>query len=240
VERKWETVCGTRAHARVAGTGPPIVLVHGLGVSSLYFVPLARRLSSTHMVLAPDLPGYGRSGTPTEPLDIARLAQAVRQWLDLTGIDRAPIVANSLGCQIAAELALSDPERVDRLVLIGPTMDPAAPTLRHQCRRLAADALREPFALNLVETRDYLRMGPRRILATARHALADPLREKLPRVSQPALVVRGERDRIVSQEWAEEVARLLPAGRLAVVADAPHAAHWAAADQVVRLIEEFQ
>jgi 2-hydroxy-6-oxonona-2,4-dienedioate hydrolase len=216
------------------------VLVHGLAVSSLYFVPLVKRLARSHEVLAPDLPGYGRSATPPRPLDIPELAHALRVWLDLAGIRVATVLGNSVGCQIAVELALQSPSRVAALVLVGPTMDPGAPTIRGQAARLIRDAIREPLGLNLAEGRDYARMGPSRILATARFALADPFQAKLPRITQPALVIRGECDQIVSQGWAERVADLLPDGRLAVVAGAPHAAHWAAADDVARLVEEFQ
>jgi 2-hydroxy-6-oxonona-2,4-dienedioate hydrolase len=229
-----------RGVARTGGDGPPLVLVHGLAVSSLYFVPLARRLSERFTVLAPDLPGHGRSGTPPRPLRIPELADALRVWLDLAGIERAPLVANSLGCQVAVDLAVRAPGRVQRLVLVGPTMDPGAPTLVEQAARLARDVLREPLGLNLVEARDYLRTGPRRIVASARGALADPFAAKLPRVAQPALVVRGGRDAIVSQRWAEQVAALLPRGRLAVVPGEPHAVHWSAAAAVAGLVEEFQ
>ena len=197
-------------------------------------------MARSFTVLAPDLPGYGRSATPPRPLDIPELAQAVRVWLDLAGIESATVLGNSLGCQIAVELALQSPRRVDSLVLVGPTMDPGAPTIRGQFARLVRDAVREPISLNLVEARDYVRMGPVRILSTARFALADPFEAKLPRIAQPALVLRGERDPIVSQEWAERVVELLLAGRFAVVAGAPHAAHWAAAADVAGLVEEFQ
>jgi pimeloyl-ACP methyl ester carboxylesterase len=215
------------------------VLVHGLAVSSRYFLPLARILAARHRVLAPDLPGHGRSGTPARALGIPGLADALLAWLDLAGIERAPLVANSLGCQVAVDLAVRAPERVERLVLIGPTMDPAAPTLLAQALRLARDVPREPLGLNLAEARDYLRTGPRRILATARAGLADPLAEKLPRVQAPALVVRGGRDAIVSQAWAGRVAELLPDARLAVVLDEAHAVHWSAPAEVARLIEEL-
>lgn len=225
-------------HARVAGSGPPVVLVHGLAVSSRYFAPLARRLAMRNWVIAPDLPGYGRSATPPRPLDVPELADALLAWLDLLEVERAPLVANSLGCQIAVDLAVRRPERVERLVLLGPTMDPAAPTLLGQGLRLARDIPREPLGLNLAELRDYARMGPQRILATARFALADPLLDKLPRVAAPTLVVRGERDPIAPQAWIERMAALLPDGRVAVVPGAPHAAHWGAADAVARLVEE--
>jgi pimeloyl-ACP methyl ester carboxylesterase len=224
--------------ARVGGAGPPIVCVHGLAVSSRYFVPLAERLAPRHRVAVPDLPGYGKSPTPPQPLDIPELADALTAWLDLLEIERAPLVGNSLGCQVAVDLAVRRPERVASLVLLGPTMDPAAPTLRGQAWNLARDIVLESPLLNLVQARDYLRMGPRRILATARFGLDDPFEEKLARVEQPTLVVRGERDRICSQPWAERVAELAR-GRAVVVSGAAHVAHWSEPDVVARLVEEL-
>jgi pimeloyl-ACP methyl ester carboxylesterase len=226
-------------YARVGGEGPPVVLVHGLAVSSLYYVPLGRRLRARgHRVVAPDLPGYGRSPTPPRPLDIPQLADAVIDWLDLLDVGRATVVGNSLGGQIAVDLAARRPERVEKLVLVGPTMDPAAPTLRGQAWRLARDIVRESPLLNLAEARDYLRMGPRRIIATARFGLDDPFEQKLHGVAAPALVLRGERDTIASQAWIERIAAALPNGRVAVVPGVAHAAHWSAADAVARLVEE--
>jgi pimeloyl-ACP methyl ester carboxylesterase len=238
MESRWETVAGVRGHALSGGNGPPLVLVHGLAVSSRYFRPLARRLLARFAVLAPDLPGYGRSGTPARPLAVPELARALERWMDLAGAESAPLVANSLGCQVAVDLAVRAPARVTRLVLVGPTFDPCAPSLARQAARLARDVPREPLGLNLSELRDYLRMGPRRIIATARLGLADPFTAKLPRLSQPTLVIRGSRDPVVPAAWAARVAEL-SRGRLAVVPGAPHAAHWAAADAVARLIEEF-
>lgn len=238
--RRWATIRGVRGHARLCGSGPAVVLVHGLAVSGLYFVPLIRRLALSHVVLAPDLPGHGRAATPPRALTVPELADALLEWLDVVGLERPLLVGNSVGCQIAVDLAVRFPERAAGLVLVGPTMDPGAPTLGAQAVRLALDVVREPFALNVAELRDYARTGPRRIVATARLALADPVSEKLPRVPQRTLVVRGERDAIVSQEWAERVASLLPRGRVVVIPDAPHAAHWAAADAVARLVEELE
>lgn len=232
------TIAGMRGYARIDGSGPPVVLVHGLAVSSRYFAPLIRELAPTRTVVAPDLPGFGRSETPPRPLDIPELADALDEWLELAGVP-VPLVANSLGCQIAVDLAVRRPERVSRLVLLGPTMDPSAPTILRQAARLALDTLREPPGLWVAETIDYLRMGPRRTIATARLALADPFAEKARRVPHPALVVRSGRDAIVSQEWAERVARALPDGRLTVIPGEPHAAHWSAAADVARIVEEF-
>jgi pimeloyl-ACP methyl ester carboxylesterase len=233
------TIAGMRGYARIDGSGPPVVLVHGLAVSSRYFAPLIGELARTRTVVAPDLPGFGRSATPPRPLDIPELADALDEWLELSGVVPAPLVANSVGCQIAVDLAVRRPERLSRLILLGPTMDPSAPTILRQAARLALDTLREPPGLWVAETIDYLRMGPRRTIATARLALADPFAEKARRVPHPALVVRSGRDAIVSQEWAGRVARALPDGRLTVIPGEPHAAHWSAAADVARIVEEF-
>ena len=180
MQSRWATVAGIRGHALAGGSGPAVVLVHGLGVSSRYFAPLARRLQARHTVLAPDLPGYGRSATPPRALDIPPLADALREWLDVVGIPAATLVGNSLGCQIAVDLALRAPDRVPRLVLIGPSMDPGAPSLLRQAVRLGQDALREPIGLTLTAARDYVRMGPRRVVATARFGLAEEWRRTIP------------------------------------------------------------
>jgi pimeloyl-ACP methyl ester carboxylesterase len=150
------------------------------------------------------------------------------------------VLGHSIGCQVAVELAVQSPSRVGSLVLLGPTMDPGAPRMRDQLGRLVRDIVREPLGLNLVESRDYLRMGPLRILTTARLALADPFESKLGRVQQPTLVLRGERDPIVSERWAKRIVELLPSARYGVIGGAAHAAHWGAADEVTRVVEEFQ
>jgi 2-hydroxy-6-oxonona-2,4-dienedioate hydrolase len=69
LERRWDDVEGTTIHSRVSTCGgptgvPPIVLIHGLVISSLYMVPTARRLAPNFRVLAPDLPGFGGSDKP--------------------------------------------------------------------------------------------------------------------------------------------------------------------------------
>jgi len=99
-------------HAHVGGEGPPVVLVHGYGVSGRYMLPLARILASSCSTFAPDLRGHGRSGQPGTALEIGDLADALRSWLDAVELERPAFVANSMGCQIVTELAVRRPERV--------------------------------------------------------------------------------------------------------------------------------
>lgn len=129
----WIRVDGQHWHAR-ASTGRqrgscPVVLVHGFGISSSYFVPLGERLAPRFDVYAPDLPGHGKSDTPPEPLDIVGLSDALRRWVLAMRLERVCLIAHSMGCQVAVELAAHNPELVDRLVLIGPTIDREARNL---------------------------------------------------------------------------------------------------------------
>ena len=240
----WTSVRGLSVHARVstnevAVETPAVVLVHGLGVSSRYMVPLALRLAPTWRVYAPDLPGSGRSEKPERALDVPQLADTLDEWMQAVGIERANLVANSLGCQIVADLAARRGERVERVVLVGPTVDRHARTFVRQTGRLLLDSVREPPSLWAVIALDYLVFGPLRLLRTARYALEDRVEEKLRDVPVLALVVRGERDALVSQRWAEEVARLLPEGQLAVVPGAAHAVNYNAPTELVRVLLPF-
>ena len=188
-------------------------------------------------MIAVDLPGWDGSDRPDAVLDIPGLAGELAAWLDTEGLERPRIVANSLGCQVTIDLAAREPERFERIVLIGPTVDPRYRTAIHHAPRFFVDAMREPPTLLPIIVRDYLRFGLRRFVATAGAALRDRPEDKLPSISAPTLVIKGERDAFVSTDWAEEIVELLPRGELAVVPRAPHATHYAAPRSVAALIE---
>jgi pimeloyl-ACP methyl ester carboxylesterase len=95
-----------------ATDAPPVVLVHGYGVSSSYLVPLAHALAPSHRVYVPDLPGHGRSPHAPAPLDVPALADALLAALTALDVQRAVLVGNSLGCAIAVEAAVRAPARV--------------------------------------------------------------------------------------------------------------------------------
>jgi pimeloyl-ACP methyl ester carboxylesterase len=216
---------------------PPVVLVHGLGVSSSYFRPLLRVLAGRADVVAPDLPGFGRTPGPRDALGIDELADALASFLDSVGLERSLVLGNSLGCQVVVDVALRRPELTGALALVGPTVDPAAPHLSQQAARLVVDGLREhPLAVpGLVA--DYLRVGPRRIIGTARATLRDGIEEKLPRVAVPAVVIHGSRDPLSPARWCEHVTRLLPDASMVTIRGAAHAAHWSHPRQTAAALE---
>lgn len=239
----WLDVNGCRMHARVStaaagGAALPVVLVHGWGVSSSYFIPTAERLAVRFAVYAPDLPGHGKSGTPAEPPDIGDLAQALLDWMDRAAIPRASVVGQSMGCQVAVEAALRQPGRIDRLVLIGPAPDPAARTMPTQLQRLLRAGLHEKPSLLPYLVRDYLRMGLR-ILPELRAMMHYPIECRLPSVGMPAMLVRGEHDTLAPQAWMDQAAALLNAAGVAVIPSWGHAVQHSAPEQLVRVLEPF-
>jgi len=234
------TIGGLELCVRSApGPGPPLVMVHGLGVSSRYMLPLARRLAPHRALHLPDLPGFGDSGKPPKALGIEEMADCLADWARAIGLPRADFFGHSLGCQVVVDLAVRYPQQVGRLVLVAPTIDIARRTVTGELVRLLRDAPREPAALLPIVVRDYWKAGTRRLLRTLRFALCDPVEEKLPAVAVPALVMRGEDDPVVSQAWVEEVRRRLPRGRLGNVPGAAHAVHFSAPVEVATRVLRF-
>ena len=239
IESRWLEVIGLGIHTHVVGEGPPVVLVHGYGVSGRYMLPLAQSLAPSFSVFAPDLPGHGRSQRPPTPLGIAGLAAALAGWLDAAGLRCPAFVANSMGCQVVTELAVRLPGRVGPMVLIGPTVDPQRRAARHQLFGGLRDAAREPRSLLTLAAREDAVFGLGALLATARSALADQIERRLPLITQPTVVVRGGDDGFVGQSWAETAAALLPRSRLVVVPREPHAVHYTRPDLIAGIVNEL-
>ena len=235
----WLDVAGARMHARLLGEGPPVVLLHGYGVSGTYMLPLARQLATSCRVLVPDLPGQGKSEPRPGLRSVSELADAFAAWLEAAELERPAVVANSLGCQVVTELAARVPGLVGPLTLVGPTIDPARRQARRQLFAALRDSVREPVRLLAIAASDDLGAGMRQLVVTARAAFDDRIEERLPFVEQPAVVVRGGDDRFVSAEWAEQVTALLPDGRLVVVPGEPHAVHFTQPATVAGVVREF-
>jgi 2-hydroxy-6-oxonona-2,4-dienedioate hydrolase len=234
---------GHRLHVRTGGprasAATPAVLVHGVIVSGRYLAPLGVELAADRPVLVPDLPGYGLSDPPPGRPSLAALADAVIACADAAGHERVALVANSFGAQVSVEAALRHPERVERLVLLGPTVDPAARSLRAQYARWQRCAPDEHLSVLAVMARDLVDVGPLRAMRLLRIMLDDAIEAKLPRVRCPALVVRGGRDRVCPAAWSERAVRLLPRGELAVVPGYAHMAHYSGVLGVAPIVGRF-
>ncbi|MBN3510387.1 alpha/beta hydrolase [Mycolicibacterium septicum] len=123
-DSRFAAVDGMRIHYKRSGSGPTVVLLHG-SASSLYGVEaVAQRLWGSFDVIRPDLPGFGVTGPrPDRDYRVATYAAALARFLDTIGVERCAVAGNSLGGNIAWNLALDHPERLDLtgLVLINAT-----------------------------------------------------------------------------------------------------------------------
>src|SRR5918999_1582176 len=104
-----------------AGTGDPIILLHGLAATNASMLTTLWDLATDYRVLAPDLPGCGASAKPVRPYHAAFFARWLTDFLDGLGIERCHLVGNSLGGRVALEVGMRMPERVNRLVILAPS-----------------------------------------------------------------------------------------------------------------------
>ena len=109
---------GHRVAYRLEGSGPPIVLVHGITSSSATWERVMPALAEHHTVIAPDLLGHGESAKPRGDYSLGAYASGVRDLLIALGHERATFVGHSLGGGVAMQFAYQFPERCERLVLV--------------------------------------------------------------------------------------------------------------------------
>ena len=116
---EWQIeLYGRRVVYRIAGEGPPVVLIHGMLNSSSHWRAVAVSLAGEHTVIAPDLIGHGDSAAPRGDYSLGAHAASIRDLLAAIGVDRASVVGHSLGGGVAMQFFYQFPQRVERLVLI--------------------------------------------------------------------------------------------------------------------------
>jgi len=114
----FANVNGVRLHYLSAGTGDPIVLLHGYAETSHMWRPLIAKLASTHTVIAPDLRGAGQSSTPAAGYSKAGMAQDIHALVRKLGYEHIQIVGHDIGLMVAYAYAAQYPAEVDRIVLM--------------------------------------------------------------------------------------------------------------------------
>src|SRR5215207_10553122 len=109
---------GHKVGFRAAGSGPPLVLLHGITSTSEAWRKVMPRLAERYTVVAPDMVGHGRSAKPRGDYSLGAYAAGVRDLLAVLGFERGTVVGHSLGGGIAMQFAYLFPEYVERMVLI--------------------------------------------------------------------------------------------------------------------------
>jgi pimeloyl-ACP methyl ester carboxylesterase len=116
--RRQVEVVGSWVHYVEMGEGPPLVLVHGLSGGWQNWLEQIPHFSDSHRVIALDLPGFGASPMPPWEISIPAYGRFLRDFCERLGIESCALVGNSMGGFVATEVAISDPERVEKLVLV--------------------------------------------------------------------------------------------------------------------------
>ena len=262
---EWEIgLHGHRAIYRIAGDGPPVVLIHGMLNSSRHWESVALRLARDYTVVAPDLIGHGDSATPRGDYSLGAHAASIRDLLTAIGIDRASIVGHSLGGGVAMQFFYQFPQRTERLALIssGGLGEEVSPLLRSAALPGASallSAAAHPRIVNALEERRsvYLRAIGRALRplerAGAREAFLQTLRAvidvKGQRVSardrlhllepMPTLVVWGERDNTIPLAHGLETHRAVPHSQFRTLPRAAHFPHLEDPDGLADALLDF-
>jgi pimeloyl-ACP methyl ester carboxylesterase len=240
---------GVRLYALSAGApgDPAVVFVHGIGGSSASWQAVIGSFADTHHVVAIDLPAHGQSDIPDpagSDYSIAGLARAITEALAQLGLERVTLVGHSLGGAVATRVALAAPDRVARLVLVDSTGlgDEISPDLVRLLGEPPSEsgsrALLELFFhdqglvldAGVAEHHAALsRPGAHAaVQAIGSGAFGDPGRQaelegRLEELTQPVLVVWGDRDRVVPAAHAEAARTAIPDVQVAIIPDAGHA-----------------
>lgn len=252
----------------VGGSGPPLLVVHGLGGAAVNFTELAPLLARRHRVLVPDLPGHGGTEGLADVGSLTDLADHTAAVAEREGLLPAAVLGYSMGGVVALRLAVARPEAVSALVLVAPA-GIVSVTRRARLWLAAVTALRPARAVALVRgtvaRRPNLRvpvfgrwgaddprsLPPEAVVGflqaqlehedvggVARALVRDDPRPDLDRVACPTLLVWGARDGLVPLEDGFEYARRLRCP-LRVVPAAGHLVVGEAPEACAALVDDF-
>jgi pimeloyl-ACP methyl ester carboxylesterase len=259
VQERTVSVWGDQIKPRVkiAGEGPPLVFFHG--AYGLAWDPFLDHLAQSHTVYAPEHPGT----TPGDPDaiksldDLWDLVLYYYELFDELGLEAPVAVGHSFGGMVAAEVAATNPQRVSRLVLIGPIglWRDDAPVLNWMSvppgviAKAAFYDPEGPIAKQMLE----LPKDPEESVnaqigltwslgCTGKFVWPIPdkgLKKRLHRIQAPTLIVWGQEDGIVSPVYAQEFASRISGARTEVVGEAAHVPHLEQLGEVSTLVEDF-
>ena len=249
------------AHVEIIGQGQPLVMLHGWGMHSGVWQPLIKKLSAQYMLYLVDLPGMGNS-RPLEPYHLHALADEVAQVIP--GV--SDVLGWSLGGLVAQRIALNQPDRIRRLVLVGSTpcfvnkagwdagIEPSnfetfadnvnsdykatiMQFLTLQCMK--ADDARS----TLKQLRASFNTRPTPTQTTLHRALQvlldSDLRDEIANIRKPTLLIHGDRDTLAPVQAAHWMMQQLPHGFLRVISGSAHAPFLSHSEQFIAALNQF-
>jgi len=222
---------------RVAGSGPALVLVHGLSGSGSWWRRNTPVLTKHFTVYSVDLVGYG-SNRAFRPIRIPQAARYIGEFIGALPPGCAHLLGHSMGGQIATHVAAEYPHRINRLVLASASGLVRADLLRMMLRLPSAGRYgRFDFMPTLAY--DALRAGPLNLLLSALDLLSNDVTDSLARIVSPTLLIWGEQDKLVPVAVGEAVNKALPSSRLEIIPHAGHVPMWDQPEQFNQLVLDF-
>lgn len=256
-----------RVHYGEVGEGPPVVCLHGTGPgASSWFNYRANvgALAEHHRTLLVDFPRFGKSDkVVVEGPRLTYLSGVIRDFMDAISLPKAHFIGNSMGGQVAVKLAVDSPERVDRLILIGPAITDysvmtALPTetvrmimeyykteggpSKEKMRRLLRSLVYDPSTVSeeLVEERYQASIDPEVLeVNKGPHWARQPVDHELDQVDSPTLILWGFEDRASPFDHAILLMQKIPDSRLLIFPRAGHAINIERRDDVNQAILDF-
>lgn len=253
-------------YAEVIGNGRPVVMLHGWGMHSGLFKPLAHHLASSHSVALVDLPGHGESAAYEHFADLSRHANYLVTQLSSLFAQGVTLVGWSLGGLLAQAIALAYPQYVRQLILVCSTpcfvqrtdwscavevqvLQRFATDLQHDIQATLTRFLALQFMTgqnpkeNLRRARDLLLTRPQPrpdVLQQGLHLLeSSDLRAQVRAITCPTLIVNAEHDTLVPAAAAQFLAETIPGGRCVIVKGAGHAPFLSHANIVNSFLDRF-
>jgi len=239
---KWATVFGAKIHYLEAGSGPVVILLHGLGGSTANWAPTIGPLAQKYRVIVPDQIGFGKSDKPMLNYRVATLVDFLDGFYKQVGVQKATLVGNSLGGFTAAAFAIAHPEKVDKLVLVDAAgfavtgaMDPKVlnglnPSTRQQVKDLlglvfyntavfGSDMAVEGFLASRVTAGDQYTI--QRFIESIAHG-EDVLDGKLGAIKSPTLMIWGREDGLTVLAMGERFKKEIAGSQLLIIEKCGH------------------
>jgi pimeloyl-ACP methyl ester carboxylesterase len=235
-------------HQNAARARTPMLLVHGAGENHLVWPAALRRMPDV-TVLAPDLPGHGKSGGKGRE-SVPAYAEFVARFMDAVEIDRAMIAGHSMGGSIAQQFGLSYPARAAALILIA-----TGARLRVLPELLDLTTSNLAGAADLISRLEWgpgappqiVRLGRQQLMTNRLEVLhgdyqachAFDVLDRLGELRAPTLVVGGTADQMTPPKYASTLAERIPGARLTLVEGAGHMVMLEQPEAVARSVESF-
>jgi 3-oxoadipate enol-lactonase len=239
------------------GSGPLLLLVHGLLVTGAMFDPVIEHFAARHRLIVPDLRGHGRSRGLPPPYTAGQLAADLSHLLDHLGIRSTAVLGYSQGGAIAQQLVLDDPKRCDRLELVctyAYNMATAREKLEGQLMPLLVNILGMRRFANFVVSQGAKDLGKeragwlaglmadqdRKLMVSAwKETMAFDSRGRLSEIGCPTLIVAAANDQAVPIHHANMLHDGIPGSQLVIIEGADHALIWTHPDELLRVSDEF-